>query len=59
MKISEIKNIAKKMDIQPGKMKKVDLIKTIQVKEGNWPCFETAQNYCDQFQCLWRSDCLH
>ena len=59
MKVQEIKNIAKRMHIKTGKMKKADIIKTIQIQEGNWPCFETAQHYCDQYYCLWRNDCLH
>jgi len=58
MNIYDIRVIAKNMGIDPRKMNKADLIKSIQIKEGNSPCFKTAGNYCDQEDCLWRSDCL-
>jgi len=58
MKMEEIRQIAKKNDIKPGKMRKVDLIRTIQTKEGNNPCFQTGINPCDQSACWWRNDCI-
>ena len=58
MKVQEIKQIAVKMGIKPGKMKKAELIRTIQTTEGNHPCFQTADNNCDQTACCWRSDCI-
>jgi len=58
MDIYEIRVIAKNMDIDPKGMNKADLIKSIQVKEGNFPCFKKAVDYCDQEDCLWRSDCF-
>jgi hypothetical protein len=39
-------------------MKKVELIRSIQVKEGNFPCFQAATHNCDQMDCRWRNDCL-
>jgi len=58
MDMTHIKEKAKQLGIQVGKMKKVDLIRTIQSKEGNFPCFETAKDYCNQLFCAWRKDCL-
>ena len=59
MKLSEIQKIAKRLGIKDSwNFKKKDLIKSIQKKEGNFDCFGTATSYCDQFSCLWRSDCL-
>lgn len=58
MTVKEIKAIAKKMSINPGKMRKVELIKTIQIQEHNTPCFQTAESACDQVGCCWRGDCL-
>jgi len=58
MLVKEIKAIANAMDINPGKLKKADLIKTIQEKEGNNPCFGTSDGSCDQMNCRWRKDCL-
>ena len=37
MTVKEIKIIAKKMGLQAGKMKKADLIRSIQATEGNTP----------------------
>ena len=59
MTVKEIQAIAKKMGIQSKKMKKVDLIRTIQTTEGNNPCFQTGViTSCDQMHCCWRSDCM-
>lgn len=37
---------------------KAELIQEIQAAEGNFPCFGTAEDFCDQYECLWREDCL-
>lgn len=58
MDMTAIKEKAKQLGIQAGKMKKVELIRAIQSKEGNFPCFETAKHYCNQLSCLWRKACL-
>ncbi|MBI5345069.1 MAG: SAP domain-containing protein, partial [Deltaproteobacteria bacterium] len=34
------------------------LVRAIQTKEGNFPCFGTAEVYCDQLNCSFRDDCL-
>lgn len=58
MTVKEIKGIAGEMGIKVGKMKKSELIQSIQKGEGNYPCFGTASGECDQMDCRWRSDCL-
>lgn len=59
MRLEVVRAIAKSYDINPGKRSKNDLIKVIQVNEGNFDCFATAcQGVCDQIKCLWRTDCL-
>ena len=59
MKMNEIKSIARLRGLNPGRLKKVDLVRTIQREEGNESCFLTAQSDdCDQDQCLCREDCL-
>ena len=59
MLVKEIKTIAMSLGIKPGKLKKTDLIKTIQVEEGNFDCFGTAfTSECDQDDCVWRKDCF-
>lgn len=58
MKLDEIKEIAKQLDIKAGKMKKADLIRAIQAAENNDVCFETGKAAsCGQNACLWREDC--
>ena len=59
MLVKEIKSIAVSMGIKPGKLKKTDLIKVIQLEEGNFDCFGTAfEAECDQGGCSWRKDCF-
>ena len=49
---------SRKPDLNPVKKTKADFIRALQSKEGNFPCFETANNFCDQIDCCWRSACL-
>ncbi len=58
MKMTEIKIKAKTLDIKAGRMKKTELIRAIQAKEGNAPCFQTNITSCAQTDCCWRVDCL-
>ena len=59
MNMNEVKQIARSRGLNPGRMKKADLIRTMQREEGNESCFQTGQvDVCDQGQCLWREDCL-
>ena len=39
-----------------SKLAKTDLIRAIQEKEGNAPCYLNIYD-CWQFDCCWRSDC--
>jgi hypothetical protein len=58
MKIEDIKKRAKELGIKVTGLGKTDLIRTIQIYEGNFPCFGTATVYCDRWNCCWREDCL-
>ncbi|MGD8372366.1 MAG: hypothetical protein PVG64_07480 [Syntrophobacterales bacterium] len=58
MKVKELQIIAKNLGIVTGKLKKAELIKSIQLAEENFDCFGTAVEYCDQASCLFREDCL-
>jgi hypothetical protein len=55
---TELKKKAKTMGIADSKLNKDELVRAIQATEGNFPCFKTAKNYCDQTVCLWRDDCI-
>lgn len=59
MKLEEIKEIAKRHNIKAGKLKKADLVRSIQQAEHNEVCFETGTaNNCGQDSCLWRAVCV-
>jgi hypothetical protein len=59
MKLQEVKAIATQRGIDYGRMRKDELIKSIQRAEGNNDCFGTALSIeCGQIGCLWRKDCL-
>jgi hypothetical protein len=61
MILKQVKDFAKSKGINPDKMKKTEIIKTIQRTEGNFDCFGTAAiaEYCDQQGCLWKTDCFN
>ena len=58
MKNEEIKEIARKMGVKTGKMKKGEVVRAIQETEGNPACFDTGKAAeCAQDDCLWRDNC--
>jgi hypothetical protein len=59
MKMQEVREKAKALGLKTFGMKKVDLIRVIQSKEGNTPCFQTFVDSCEQSNCCWRSMCLN
>ena len=58
MKMQEVRAIAKDLGVNSFGKSKVELIKEIQRKQGNFDCYGSAANYCDQLDCLFRSSCL-
>ena len=59
MKIDEIKGIAMQHYNKTIKKKKGDLIRAIQLSEGNEDCFDSNRSgECGQERCLWREDCV-
>jgi hypothetical protein len=58
MNMQEVRERAKKFNLKTGGMKKANIIRSIQMKEGNTPCFQNGSESCDQADCCWRSDCL-
>lgn len=58
MKKSAIIEKAKELGIKNAKRKQeVILIRSIQEKEGNRPCYKSDVNDCAQMDCLWREKC--
>ena len=59
MQIQQIREVARNLGIQPGRLDKPALIRAIQRCEGNFDCFATARHgVCDQTHCRWRQDCF-
>jgi DNA-binding IscR family transcriptional regulator len=57
--ISKIRKMAKNMGINTNRIKKSDIIRAIQRKEGNIDCFGSPRvEFCSEQNCLWRNDCL-
>ena len=54
-----IKKLARKHGISTIRKTYPELIREIQRSEGNFDCFGSAQDYCDQPECLFRDICLH
>ncbi len=58
MKITEIKEIAKHLNLKIGKATKSELVRSIQEVEGNQQCFNSnLSEECGQHSCAWRDDC--
>jgi len=56
--MSQIKVKARGLGINPGKMKKDELIHSIQLAEGCTPCYDTGVQNCPYTDCCFRTDCL-
>ena len=56
--MSKLRKKATKLGITPGKMNKVDIIRSIQQAEGFQPCFASCQGECLQTECLYHKDCI-
>jgi hypothetical protein len=56
--MAQIKAKAKSRGINPGKLKKAELIHSIQVAEGCTPCYGRSNGDCPWTQCCWRGDCF-
>lgn len=58
MKMQDIRVMAKALGINSFGKKKAVLIREIQLAEGNFDCFDTADGFCDQQDCCFRALCL-
>lgn len=58
MKMNEIRALAKSLGVNSFGKSKTELIKEIQRKEGNFDCFGTAEDFCDQQECVFRAECI-
>ena len=58
MKLADIKAKAADLGVDPGKMKKPDLIRAIQEAEGYPPSFGNNDGNCPYADCCWWDDCI-
>lgn len=59
MDMQEIRGLARDYGVKASRASKVELIQAIQIAEGNFDCFASADNgECDQLECSWRDDCF-
>ena len=58
MSMPEIRAKAKDLGIQPGKMKRAELIHAIQTAERNTPCYGKSNGQCPYTNCCFVRDCL-
>jgi len=57
MKVTEIRAMARALNVTNySRLNKADLIRAIQVAEGNSPCYQQIYD-CRVEDCLWRPDC--
>jgi hypothetical protein len=57
MNVTEIHAKARQMGVKNySRLNKADLIRAIQVAEGNSPCYQKIYD-CRVDDCLWRRDC--
>ena len=55
----ELLKLAKNFHVSPVGLSKTELIRKLQLCEGNFDCYGRAsEGMCDQPECLWREDCL-
>ena len=58
IKMQELRAMAKKHGINSFGKTKAALIREIQAAEGNFDCFGSAVEYCDQWGCRYRPLCF-
>jgi hypothetical protein len=57
MRVTEIRVIARNLGVKNySRLTKFDLIRAVQVAEGNSPCYQQISD-CGEQDCLWREDC--
>lgn len=54
-----LQKLAKQHQVFDASLDKAEMIRRIQLAEGNFDCYARAgEGHCDQGECLWRKDCL-
>ena len=55
--ITDVREKAKRLGIKSKKSSKTELIRKIQAKEGQKPCFQVVGGICENMDCCWRKEC--
>ena len=58
MKLKSVQEKARDLGVEPGKMKKRELIHAVQKAEGYTPCYGHFGDGCPYADCCFRSDCI-
>ena len=58
MNMGELRKLAKAAGISSFGITKRDLVRAIQRRQGNFDCFGTARDFCDQVDCCFREACF-
>jgi hypothetical protein len=58
MSIATIRDKARALGLEAGKMKKAELIHRIQTAEGYTPCYGKSNGNCVHTDCCFMLDCL-
>lgn len=58
MKLAKVKKTASDLGVDPGNMKKAELIRAIQEAEGYPPSFGNNDGRCPYTDCCWWDDCI-
>jgi hypothetical protein len=58
MKMQDVRAMAKSLGVNSFGKNKTELIREIQRKEGNFDCYGTAVDSCDQKDCCFYTACL-
>ena len=57
MTITDVQEKAKRLGIKSKKFSKAELIRKIQAREGQQPCFQIVGGPCENKDCCWRDEC--
>ncbi|WP_303902116.1 SAP domain-containing protein [Thiohalomonas denitrificans] len=59
MRLEAVRALAREGGIVADNMRKIELVRILQRKEGHAECFgRPGEDVCRQWNCLWREDCL-
>jgi hypothetical protein len=58
MHTPDLASLAKRYLLSADSLSMPQLVRKIQLAQGNQDCFSTGKRSCEQTQCPWRKDCF-